>query len=78
MSPAADGFHPGFSPESSLMSCHWQVFWLVPHSAYLPARLNRQWYKVLLNVFISIKEKCTYSYGNSTGITPVSLLMVRC
>jgi hypothetical protein len=28
-SPAADNFHPGFSPESSLMFfCNWQVFWL--------------------------------------------------
>jgi hypothetical protein len=41
MSSAADWFHPGFSPESSLMFCLWQVFWLVLHPFTFPLS---QWF----------------------------------
>jgi hypothetical protein len=75
-SPAADNFHPGFSPESSLMLLSLAGLLARAASSDLPIpnwNSGAKW-----RMFGSAYEPGTYSYGNSTGFTPVSLLMARC
>lgn len=71
MSSAADNFHPGFSPESSLMLL--SPAGLLAHAATVLPSHNAmlQWCEET----DVLKSKSIYSYGNSTGFTPVSLLM---
>jgi hypothetical protein len=68
---SADKFHPGFSPESSLMLLSLAGLLARAHPLNLPAL--RQWYLSVRMFFLYWKS--TYSYGNSTGFTPVSLLI---
>ena len=68
-SSAADNFHPGFSPESSLMLLSLAGLLARAASVNLPMMWNHSGIEVT-NVLFS-----TYSYGNSTGFSPVSLLI---
>src|SRR5690242_557513 len=73
MSSAADNFHPGFSPESSLMLL--SLAGLLACAASVEP--SRHVAVVLKSVDVFSISRSTYSYGNSTGLTPVSLLIPR-
>lgn len=73
MSSAADNFHPGFSPESSLMLLLLAGLLACAASVEPSHRLDSG-IKVIRMLFPQM-ETSTHSYGNSTGLSPVSLLI---